>query len=193
MLGRAVLIVAVALAGGVGLAQVTVNAPKGILNRGASDKPLDSKPQEPAAGAPADHESQPSDGAQPKASAAGQKPADAEQDGKPKPVVMTPEQIDAFSFSSQVSVGTAAGYRVQVFFSSEKNAQELAHNRAREVALKLPHYRDYVSYVAPQWRLRVGDFSRREQADKAMRLILRQFPDLRGQVVVVRDHINLWH
>lgn len=190
--GRCLLMLAVALAGSVGLAQVTVNAPKGILNRGNTptqqEPKQDQSKQEQPAGqtATAGESSQPTTGAEAEAAA-------PVVDDKPHSLDLKPQDIDAFSFSSQVIVGTAAGYRVQIFFSSEHNASDAAKGRAREVAMVFPHYRDYISYNAPQWRLRVGDFTKRQQADRAARKIMRQFPEFRSEVAVVRDHINLWH
>lgn len=197
-LSRIVIASAVVMAGGIALAQVTVNAPKGLLNRGSAQQETPKPQNEPASsGAQNTVERTGGESSQLQVDANDAPTEEASvapaSDGKPHQVSLTPQDIDDFSFSSQVIVGTAAGYRVQVFFSSRRDASNDACERARQIALAFPHYRDYISYNAPQWRLRVGDFVRQAEAERAMRRILRQFPDFRGEVAVVSDHINLWH
>lgn len=94
------------------------------------------------------------------------------------------------SVTGMTIVGQYSGYRVQVLFTSAKNGRAIAQQRAKKIALKYPQYRAYMSYVAPRWRLRFGDFKTYEEAKNLARLIKRSFPAMRSDVVVVTDKVN---
>lgn len=94
------------------------------------------------------------------------------------------------SVTGMTIVGQYSGYRVQVLFTSAKNGRAIAQQRAKKIALKYPQYRAYMSYVAPRWRLRFGDFKTYEEARSLARLIKRSFPAMRSDVVVVTDKVN---
>ena len=151
-------------------AQVSVNAPSGLSKRSNSAaKKKHSSPAYEEAAAPA------------KAAPAA-------------PATKRANRGIAVSKSGSVTgmtiVGQYSGYRVQVLFTSAKNGRAIAQQRAKKIALKYPQYRAYMSYVAPRWRLRFGDFKTYEEAKNLARLIKRSFPAMRSDVVVVTDKVN---
>lgn len=151
-------------------AQVSVNAPSGLSKRSNSAaKKKQSSPAHEEAAAPA------------KAAPAA-------------PATKRANRGIAVSKSGSVTgmtiVGQYSGYRVQVLFTSAKNGRAIAQQRAKKIALKYPQYRAYMSYVAPRWRLRFGDFKTYEEAKNLARLIKRSFPAMRSDVVVVTDKVN---
>ena len=151
-------------------AQVSVNAPSGLSKRSNSAaKKKHSSPAQEEAAAPA------------KAAPAA-------------PATKRANRGIAVSKSGSVTgmtiVGQYSGYRVQVLFTSAKNGRAIAQQRAKKIALKYPQYRAYMSYVAPRWRLRFGDFKTYEEAKNLARLIKRSFPAMRSDVVVVTDKVN---
>ena len=151
-------------------AQVSVNAPSGLSKRSNSAaKKKHSSPAHEEAAAPA------------KAAPAA-------------PATKKANRGIAVSKSGSVTgmtiVGQYSGYRVQVLFTSAKNGRAIAQQRAKKIALKYPQYRAYMSYVAPRWRLRFGDFKTYEDAKNLARLIKRSFPAMRSDVVVVTDKVN---
>ena len=151
-------------------AQVSVNAPSGLSKRSNSAaKKKHSSPAHEEAAAPA------------KAAPAA-------------PATKRANRGIAVSKSGSVIgmtiVGQYSGYRVQVLFTSAKNGRAIAQQRAKKIALKYPQYRAYMSYVAPRWRLRFGDFKTYEEAKNLARLIKRSFPAMRSDVVVVTDKVN---
>lgn len=151
-------------------AQVSVNAPSGLSKRSNSTaKNKHSSPAHEEAAAPA------------KAAPAA-------------PATKRASRGIAVSKSGSVTgmtiVGQYSGYRVQVLFTSAKNGRAIAQQRAKKIALKYPQYRAYMSYVAPRWRLRFGDFKTYEEAKNLARLIKRSFPAMRSDVVVVTDKVN---
>jgi|SRR5690606_514398 len=75
------------------------------------------------------------------------------------------------------------GYRVQIYFGDRNTAQEKRGAFVRnnqEVGA-------YLSYLAPNFRLRVGDFRSRLEAEKFKKEIARNFPGC----YIVKDKIEL--
>ncbi len=83
-----------------------------------------------------------------------------------------------------------AGYRVQVFSDNNpRTAKAEARAKAKELANALP-YKTYVVFTAPYWRLRVGDFTSKEEAEVAATRIKKKFPGYSAEIRIVRDKIN---
>ncbi|MCM1483097.1 MAG: SPOR domain-containing protein [Muribaculaceae bacterium] len=83
------------------------------------------------------------------------------------------------------------GYRVQVFSDNNaRTARNEARSKQRSIGSRFPNYRTYVTYTAPYWRLKVGDFRTQEEANTAAAAIKRAFPGY-TEIRVVRDRINL--
>lgn len=76
-----------------------------------------------------------------------------------------------------------AGYRVQIFFGDRDQAQ---HERARFLKL-YPEMNAYISYLAPNFRLRVGDFRSKIRSEAFKEEILTHFPGS----YIVKDNIEL--
>ena len=194
-------------------AQVTVNAPSGILNRSGKKDNTKEKSREKT-----QRKTQKGDAAQSQAggtSSSTEKPAtvspSGESRGREDGLLIEPShegcrtnprerasqtvsQADRerYRISSQRIETKVTGYRVQMVFSSAKGARGTCCKRAKEIAYKFPHYRTYVSYNAPQWRLRIGDFKQREYARRAMHKLRRAFPKYASGMIIVTDKINVW-
>ena len=84
------------------------------------------------------------------------------------------------------------GYRVQVFSDNNiRTAKAEARNKAAAVTAAMPHYRTYVTYESPFWRLRVGDLRSKADATEAADELKRTFPAFSREIRVVRDRVNL--
>lgn len=70
---------------------------------------------------------------------------------------------------------TVYGYRVQVFFGT--NRKEAYNEQARFKSL-YPEYSTYLSYTQPNYRVKVGDFRSRAEAQKLMTELRSEFPTL---------------
>ncbi|MBP5561703.1 MAG: SPOR domain-containing protein [Muribaculaceae bacterium] len=88
--------------------------------------------------------------------------------------------------------GHKGGYRIQAMIVTGSKGKAQATARAREIASKYPNYRTYISYKAPSWRLRLGDFDNQDDAKSALAKMRRSFPSFSGEMSVVRDKINVW-
>ena len=76
------------------------------------------------------------------------------------------------------------GFRIQLFFDSERDAINEA--RARFIA-KYPRIDTYTTYMAPNFFLRVGDFRTRAEAEKVKEELNELFPTS----FIVTEKINL--
>ena len=82
------------------------------------------------------------------------------------------------------SVVKLAGFRLQIYYDQEKN------NVNQKKADYLARYKDhpaYINYKAPNFRLRVGNFRTRLQAQEFMNEIKIDWPD----AIIVEDDIEL--
>lgn len=180
-------IVAIALVcAGQASAQVTVNAPTGLTNRQSNSTAKKTEDKSKSSDQPRKTEVKSS---QEKHESTGNTSAEKKTSTS---TTTTKKSANDFKMSNQSVRKRAAGYRIQVYFSSSLQGRNVARTRAREVALKYPHYRTYISYVAPQWRLRIGDFKTKEEAQKALRKVKSSFPSFASDIILVTDNINVW-
>lgn len=83
------------------------------------------------------------------------------------------------------------GYRVQVFSDNNpRTAKSEAGSKQRAIASRFPQYQTYLRYTSPYWRLKVGDFRTRQEADAAAAELRRAFPAYSKEIRVVKDRIN---
>lgn len=77
------------------------------------------------------------------------------------------------------SSGKIKGFRIQI---TSTNSRDQAFNAKAAVQSKFPDQKVYTTYQAPLFKVRVGDFLKREDAEKYRKLMLSIFPD--GMYVV---------
>ena len=110
--------------------------------------------------------------------------------GKAEVSSMTDRIVEQPETVEQTPVVTG-GYRVQVFADNNaRTAKDEARSKAIAIREQLPHLATYVTYEAPYWRLRVGDFRSESDAEAAAAEIKHYFPNISREVRVVRDRIN---
>ncbi len=79
------------------------------------------------------------------------------------------------------------GYRIQIFFESGNNSKSLA-NETRDAFLELfDDINAYVLFNEPYYKVRVGDFRSRIDAEGTLELISREYPN----AFIVPDFIHL--
>jgi hypothetical protein len=78
------------------------------------------------------------------------------------------------------------GYRIQIFFDSGPNSSDRAKQEKEEFMSEFPEIPAYVSWKAPNYRVRVGDFRTRLEAEKALQIIAADYPN----AWVIKDEIN---
>ena len=71
------------------------------------------------------------------------------------------------------SNGKIKGFRIQITSTSSRDQ---AFNAKAAVQSKFPDQKVYTTYQAPLFKVRVGDFLKREDAEKYRKLMLTIFP-----------------
>lgn len=82
------------------------------------------------------------------------------------------------------------GYRVQVYNGNVSSSKREASRRASEIAQLYPDLHCDLTYRAPFWRLLVGEFSSREEAEHAEKELKESFPSYAREIYIVRDKIR---
>ncbi len=83
--------------------------------------------------------------------------------------------------------GFLEGYRIQIFMESGNDAVERAELVIEEFNEDFPHLQAYLIYRQPYYRVRVGDFRSRLEAEGQLKRISRQY----SQAFVIKDKIRL--
>lgn len=79
---------------------------------------------------------------------------------------------------------TAPGFRIQI---ASNNNKQLVLNTKAQFIKSFPATQSYFNYYQPNYRLRVGDYSSKLEANQALKEIRRVFP----AAFIVNDEINL--
>ena len=84
------------------------------------------------------------------------------------------------------------GYRTQVFSgNNQRVSKDEAFRKEKEIKELFPEIPTYVTYNAPFWKLRVGDFRSHEEAYHMMRLLMGAFPKYGKEMYIVREEIKI--
>lgn len=83
---------------------------------------------------------------------------------------------------------TSSGFRVQIYSSNRNQiAKKGAFSAEKEFTETFPDIRAYISYLAPFWKVRVGDFSTYYEALAFSNKVKDTFPERATEVFVVKE------
>ena len=68
------------------------------------------------------------------------------------------------------------GYRVEIFFSSKMDAREQARKIKADFLSVYPDHAVHIKFVAPNFRVRAGDFRTKNEALKLYKSIQKNYP-----------------
>lgn len=84
------------------------------------------------------------------------------------------------------------GYRTQVFSgNNQRKSKDEAFRKEKEIKELFPEVSTYVTYNAPFWRLRIGDFRSHEEAYRMQRLLMDAFPAYKKEMYIVREEVKI--
>lgn len=84
------------------------------------------------------------------------------------------------------------GYRAQVFSgNNQRKSKDEAFRKEKEIKELFPDVPTYVTYNAPFWKLRVGDFRSHEEAYQMMRRLMAAFPDYAKEMYIVKEEVKI--
>jgi hypothetical protein len=78
------------------------------------------------------------------------------------------------------------GWRIQIFFDSGNNSKSKAYSRKGVFMAMYPDVSVYLMFQSPYYKVRVGDFRTRMDAEGFKQKLLGEFPD----AFVVKDEIR---
>ena len=79
------------------------------------------------------------------------------------------------------------GFRIQIFFDSGNNSKTKAQSIYEGFKAKYPDERAYLSFKSPNYKVRVGDFRTRLDAQRFLNDIIDEYPN----AWIIADLINL--
>ena len=84
------------------------------------------------------------------------------------------------------------GYRTQVFSgNNQRKSKDEAFRKEKEIKELFPEIPTYVTYNAPFWRFRIGDFRSHEEAYRMQRLLMEAFPAYKKEMYIVREEVKI--
>lgn len=84
------------------------------------------------------------------------------------------------------------GYRTQVFSgNNQRKSKDEAFEKEKMVKELFPTVPTYVTYTAPFWKLRVGDFRSHEEAYHMQRLLMTAFPSFGKEMYIVKEEVRI--
>ena len=84
---------------------------------------------------------------------------------------------------------TAVGYRVQVYSNNNaRKAKFEAFELETKLLEKFPDVKCYVSYSAPFWKVRLGDFSNYAEAVVFAQRVKNELPKLANEIIVIKEN-----
>lgn len=84
------------------------------------------------------------------------------------------------------------GYRTQVFSgNNQRKSKDEAFGKEKKIKELFPEVPTYVTYTAPFWKLRVGDFRSHEEAYHMQRLLMTAFPSFGKEMYIVREEVKI--
>lgn len=105
--------------------------------------------------------------------------------------VFQDNRIELLFFNRGNALFTNTIYRVQVFSSNvQRTAKAEAFNLERQLREKYPSEAVHVTYPAPFWKVRIGEFRTREAAQRFRAEVAKDFPGIRNEIYVVPEQPN---
>ena len=103
-------------------------------------------------------------------------------------VVRQPSSVRA-ALNRQVAANagkTINGFRIRLFFASNRTARDESSSVIRRFNEMYPHVQAYRTYASPNFKVTVGNFRTRLEAESFLRRIKGDFPD----AFIVRDRFK---
>lgn len=103
-------------------------------------------------------------------------------------VIQDPRVDSIISMQRQIRMTNPLieGYRIQIFMESGNDAVERANQLIEQFNEEFPSIKAYLSFGQPYYRVRVGDFRDRLEAEGLLKQISRNY----AQAFIIRDQIE---
>ncbi len=84
------------------------------------------------------------------------------------------------------------GFRLMAYMSNDtQKGKTVAHDRRTQISEKFPEIGTYILYESPNWKLLVGDFVTREEANIFRQQLQKEFPQFGKEAYLVNTVVNV--
>lgn len=103
-----------------------------------------------------------------------------------------PGKINADSKSGVTKYIEISGWRIQVFSGNNPRvSKNEAFNKEADIKSIFPDLGTYVTYTAPFWRLKVGDFQTYQDARTVLTNLRNTFPAYGREMSIIKEKIQI--
>jgi len=93
---------------------------------------------------------------------------------------------------NETDYAQTSGFRIQAYMSNDpKTARKEITDKIGLIKDVFPDVAIYTGYTAPNWKLLVGDFLTKEEADVFKQKMLKSIPKLGKEMYIVQDKVNI--
>jgi len=84
------------------------------------------------------------------------------------------------------------GYKIQAFSgNNQRTSRNEATRKQQQIHSAFPQHETVVMFDSPFWRLRVGNFEKRAEAEEVMQEMRRAFPSFGREMYIVVDEVKI--
>ena len=99
------------------------------------------------------------------------------------------ENVDLTSGKTYIKT---MGYRIQVYSgNNQRTSKEEATSLQKKIKELFPGNEPYLDFIAPFWKLSVGDFPTFEEASIIKRDLHKAFPQRKNEIYIIESEIRL--
>ncbi|MDO5017333.1 MAG: SPOR domain-containing protein [Porphyromonas sp.] len=104
-------------------------------------------------------------------------------------VVHNPTLFDNVTFVNGYAV--VQGFRIQAYSGNRSNSKSIATQRKSQLDSRYPELQTTVEYDSPFWRVRIGNFTNRAEAQQQMEELKKAFPAFAGEMYIVQTNVRI--
>lgn len=106
-------------------------------------------------------------------------------------LVESPVEHTKRILSSDGSVYTVRGYRIQIYNGNLPGSKSEAYSRSQSIKKRFDTLGCYITYKAPFWRLLVGDFTKEADARTMLNILAKELPQYRREMYIVPSKVRV--
>lgn len=105
---------------------------------------------------------------------------------------MTPPRTVYSNSDGSTQYYRIRGYKIQAFSgNNQRTSKNEAYHKQGLINNAYPHLETVVLFESPFWRLRVGNFETRAEAEEVMKHMVKSFPSFGKEMYVVIDEVKI--
>ncbi|MGI6573688.1 MAG: SPOR domain-containing protein [Fermentimonas sp.] len=105
---------------------------------------------------------------------------------------MSPARTVYTSADGTIQFHRLRGFKVQAFSgNNQRTSKDEAHRKQAQISAAFPEHEAVVLFESPFWRLRVGNFATREEAEEVMQELRQRFPSFGKEMFIVVDEVKI--